>query len=123
MIAAEARRTRAEIAAATREAILSAACEIIAEEGFEKIRMRLVAERAGVSTAALHYHFDNREKLFAEALRYSFEHTGRDVYQTRTETDIGDKTVGPNHHRVAADNRKPAPRVGDVSGTVVPGQP
>ncbi|GLE53167.1 TetR/AcrR family transcriptional regulator [Mycobacterium montefiorense] len=81
------RRTRAEIAAETREAILSAACEIISEEGFESIRMRMVAERAGVSTAALHYHFDNREKLFAAALRYSFENTGRDIYQANTAAD------------------------------------
>ena len=70
------RRTRAEIAAETREAILSAAAKSSPTIGFEKIRMRMVAERAGVSTAALHYHFDTREKLFAEALRYSFEHTG-----------------------------------------------
>ncbi len=81
------RRTKADIAAETREAILRAACAIIAEEGFEKIRMRMVAQRAGVSTAALHYHFDNREKLFAEALRHSFEHTGRDVYAGRPEDD------------------------------------
>ena len=93
MMSTEARRTRAEIAAETREAILSAACEIIGEEGFEKIRMRMVAERAGVSTAALHYHFDNREKLFAEALRYSFEHTGRDVYQTPSENDSATKRL------------------------------
>jgi AcrR family transcriptional regulator len=93
MMATEMRRTRAEIAAGTREAILSAACEIIAEEGFEKIRMRMVAERARVSTAALHYHFDNREKLFAEALRYSFEHTGRDVYQARSESDTATKRL------------------------------
>ena len=93
MMSTESRRTRAEIAAGTRDAILSAACEIIAEEGFEKIRMRMVAERAGVSTAALHYHFDNREKLFAEALRYSFEHTGRDVYQTRSESDTATKRL------------------------------
>src|SRR5262249_51610354 len=50
-------------------------------------RMRIVAERAGVSTAALHYHFDTRENLFAEALRYSFEHTGADVYEARGEHD------------------------------------
>lgn len=81
------RRTRAEIAAETREAILNAACEIISEEGFESIRMRMVAERAGVSTGALHYHFDNREKLFAAALRYSFENTGRDIYQSSTASD------------------------------------
>lgn len=93
MMSTEIRRTRAEIAAETREAILGAACEIIAEEGFEKIRMRMVAERAGVSTAALHYHFDNREKLFAEALRFSFEHTGRDVYQARSESDTATKRL------------------------------
>ena len=93
MMSTEMRRTRAEIAAETREAILNAACEIIAEEGFEKIRMRMVAERAGVSTAALHYHFDNREKLFAEAMRFSFEHTGRDVYQARSESDTATKRL------------------------------
>ena len=56
---------------------------MIAETGFENIRMRMVAERAGVSTAALHYHFDTRENLFAEALHYSFGHTGADVYEAR----------------------------------------
>lgn len=60
----------------TRERILAAACEVIAEVGFEKIRMRMVAEHAGVSTALLHYHFENREKLFAEAMTYSFAQTG-----------------------------------------------
>ncbi|MFJ9535753.1 TetR/AcrR family transcriptional regulator [Streptomyces sp. NPDC101225] len=63
----------------TRERILTAACEAIAEIGFEKIRMRMVAERAGVSTALLHYHFDTREKLFTEAMTHSFAHTAVDV--------------------------------------------
>ncbi|MCT7351744.1 TetR family transcriptional regulator [Streptomyces sp. 15-116A] len=63
----------------TRERILSAACEAIAEIGFEKIRMRMVAERAGVSTALLHYHFDTREKLFTEAMTHSFANTAVDV--------------------------------------------
>lgn len=92
-MAQETRRSRADIAAATREAILSAACDVIAEEGFEKIRMRMVADRAGVSTAALHYHFDTREKLFAEAMRHSFEHTGRDVYEARTGGDTATKRL------------------------------
>lgn len=86
-----ARRSRAEIAAETREAIMRAACEAIAEFGFENIRLRIVAERAGVSTAALHYHFDTREKLFAEALRYSFDRTGADVY--RPHADGGDTSA------------------------------
>jgi AcrR family transcriptional regulator len=82
-----ARRTRAEIAAQTREAILNAACEVIAEIGLENIRMRMVAERAGVSTAALHYHFDTRENLFAAALHYSFGSTGADVYEAKGADD------------------------------------
>ncbi|KUN09173.1 TetR family transcriptional regulator [Streptomyces yokosukanensis] len=63
----------------TRERILTAACEAIAEIGFEKIRMRMVAEKAGVSTALLHYHFDTREKLFTEAMTHSFANTATDV--------------------------------------------
>ncbi|MEU8976789.1 TetR/AcrR family transcriptional regulator [Streptomyces monashensis] len=65
--------------AETRERILTAACEAIAEIGFEKIRMRMVAEKAGVSTALLHYHFDTREKLFTEAMTHSFANTANDV--------------------------------------------
>ncbi|MGX1760224.1 TetR/AcrR family transcriptional regulator [Streptomyces lydicus] len=41
---------KAERTLETRERILSAACEVIAEVGFEKIRMRMVAEHAGAST-------------------------------------------------------------------------
>jgi len=69
----------------TRERILTAACEVIAEIGFEKIRMRMVAERAGVSTALLHYHFDTREKLFTEAMTHSFASTALDA-ERDTET-------------------------------------
>jgi AcrR family transcriptional regulator len=65
----------------TRERILAGACATIAEVGLEKVRMWMVAKRAGVSTALLHYHFSNRETLFAEALRYSFETSGRAVYE------------------------------------------
>lgn len=64
----------------TRRRIILAACETIADSGFEGVRMRMVAERAEVSTALLHYHFDTREKLFLEALRFSFEHAGADEY-------------------------------------------
>ena len=97
---------------------------MIAEIGFENIRMRMVAERAGVSTAALHYHFDTREKLFAEALRYSFEHTGaRRLRDARARGDTADRPAGPDHLRVAADDGEPAPGVGDVAGAVVPGRP
>ncbi|MFD9030952.1 TetR/AcrR family transcriptional regulator [Streptomyces sp. NPDC056527] len=71
--------TKAERALETRERILTAACEVIADIGFENISMRKVAEHAGVSKALLHYHFDTREKLFAEAMTHSFAQTGTDL--------------------------------------------
>ncbi|MGH3326130.1 MAG: TetR/AcrR family transcriptional regulator [Streptomyces sp.] len=71
--------TKAERTLETRERILTSACEVIAEVGFEKIRMRMVAEHADVSTALLHYHFENREKLFAEAMTHSFAQTGTEL--------------------------------------------
>ena len=39
-----------------------------------------------MSTRLLHYHFDNREKLFLAALRFSFEHTGSDIYDAAPPT-------------------------------------
>jgi AcrR family transcriptional regulator len=72
---------------ATRRKILIAACEVIAELGFEGVRMRIVATRAEVSSALLHYHFENREKLFLAALRFSFEHTGSDNYDAEPPAD------------------------------------
>jgi len=76
-----------ERAEATRRRILNAACEVIAEVGFEGVRMRLVATRAEVSSALLHYHFENREKLFLEALRFSFENAGSAGYDKPPPAD------------------------------------
>ena len=65
---------------ATRQAILQAACEVIAEAGLESVRMRMIADRAAVSTALLHYHFANRETLFLAALKYSYANAGAQDY-------------------------------------------
>jgi AcrR family transcriptional regulator len=59
-----------------RERILAAAVNRIAREGIEEVRIARIAMDAGVSTALVHYHFETREALLAEALEYSFEHAG-----------------------------------------------
>jgi AcrR family transcriptional regulator len=59
-----------------RERILRAAVDRIAGEGIEEVRIARIAMDAGVSTALVHYHFETREALLAEALEYSFEHAG-----------------------------------------------
>jgi AcrR family transcriptional regulator len=56
-----------------RERILAAAVERIASDGIDDMRIARVATDAGVSTSLVHYHFDTREALLAEALEYSYE--------------------------------------------------
>jgi AcrR family transcriptional regulator len=59
-----------------RERILAAAVDRIADEGIDEVRIARVAMDAGVSTSLVHYHFDTREALLAEALEYSYEQAG-----------------------------------------------
>ncbi len=61
---------------AARERILSAAVGRIAREGIDGVRIARIATDAGVSTALVHYHFDSRDALLAEALDYSYHHAG-----------------------------------------------
>ena len=63
-------------ASSGRERILAAAVRRIASEGIDEVRIARIAMDAGVSTALVHYHFETREALLAEALEYSFEHAG-----------------------------------------------
>jgi AcrR family transcriptional regulator len=59
-----------------RERILAAAVERIARDGIDDMRVARVAMDAGVSTSLVHYHFETREALLAEALEYSYELAG-----------------------------------------------
>jgi len=59
-----------------RERILAAAVKQIAREGIDGVRIARIAMAAGVSTALVHYHFESREALLAEALEYSYAHAG-----------------------------------------------
>ena len=54
--------------AGTRAKILSAAVACLGEGGIDDVRIARVAERAGISTASVHYHFDTRESLLAAAI-------------------------------------------------------
>lgn len=60
----------------TRDRILDAACEQIASEGIDGVRIARVAMHAGASTALVHHYFSTREELLAEALAHSFELAG-----------------------------------------------
>jgi AcrR family transcriptional regulator len=59
-----------------RERILEAACDLIAADGIDDVRIARVAMRAGASTALVHHYFSTREELLEQALLHSFEQVG-----------------------------------------------
>lgn len=59
-----------------RDRILAAAVRRIASEGIDDVRIARIAMDAGVSTSLVHYHFETREALLAEALEYSYRRAG-----------------------------------------------
>lgn len=64
----------------TRRAILDAAMDLLAEEGFVNLSAGSVAKRAGLTRAALIYHFPSRAALI-EAAVYYVTRRRIDIYQ------------------------------------------
>ena len=62
-------RGRAEKSVAKREAILSAALEEFAAQGFAAARLDDVARRAGVAKGTIYLYFRDKESLFQELVR------------------------------------------------------
>jgi AcrR family transcriptional regulator len=89
--------TRAEAPErSAREQILDAAVVRIASDGIDGVRIARIAMDARVSTSLVHYHFESREALLAEALEHSFELAG-DV-----RIGEGDGEAASHAHRLAA---------------------
>jgi AcrR family transcriptional regulator len=63
------------------ERILEAACDLIAADGIDEVRIARVARRAGASTALVHHYFSTREELLEQALIHSFELAGDERFQ------------------------------------------
>lgn len=68
-------------ALSTRDRILEAALELFTEQGFDKTSLREVAERVGVTKAALYYHFRSKEELLSSLVEraHGIGHHGLDV--------------------------------------------
>ena len=64
----------------TRQRILDAAAEVLAERGYEG-RLADIAARAGMQAGSLYYHFASRDELVAEILRLGIENSWNLVAQ------------------------------------------
>jgi AcrR family transcriptional regulator len=79
-----------------RERILDAAVKLIARDGIDDVRIARIAMAAGVSASLLHYHFESREALLAEALEHSYEIAGN------ARLSVPDDEPAPATRRLAA---------------------
>lgn len=75
------------MAADARERILEAACDLIASDGIDDVRIARVATRARASTALVHHYFSTREELLEQALRHSFETAGLERFASEPEDE------------------------------------
>jgi AcrR family transcriptional regulator len=83
-------------------AILKAAVEVMGEDGYEGASIRDMAAKAGVSVAALYYHFPSKLDLLREFLDEAY-----------------DVTLARLHRRMEAAGPKPLDRLDAVVGTLI----
>ncbi|MGH3734705.1 MAG: TetR family transcriptional regulator [Micromonosporaceae bacterium] len=71
----------------TREAILAAARDAFAEEGYDRTSIRGIATSAGVDPALVHHYFGNKDKLFLAAMESPLD-PGELITEVLTGTDL-----------------------------------
>jgi AcrR family transcriptional regulator len=84
------RRTQAERRAATRAALLEAAIECLAEEGYSSLTTRRVSERAGVSQGIQMHYFPTKTHLLTEAVRYVAANLASEILSNEELRSLGD---------------------------------
>jgi AcrR family transcriptional regulator len=69
-----------------RNEILDVTCQVVIERGFGATRIADVAAKLGVSTGLIHYHFESKDQLLAEAFQWAAE---ADLARLHAEVDRG----------------------------------
>lgn len=72
-----------------RQAILDAAAELFADEGYARASIDAIAARAGVSKPTVYSHFGNKEQLFRESLAESARQINEQSYAAAISLDVG----------------------------------
>jgi AcrR family transcriptional regulator len=69
-----------------RALILDAARKVFEQEGLDGASLRAIAAEAGYTPAALYFHFDSKEAIYAEVLRASIARLQEDVERAVEKT-------------------------------------
>lgn len=100
-------------AARTRQALIRSAATVFERQGFEQARLVLISAGAGVSTGALHFHFENKAAL-AEAVAAEASRGLREVssgIRRRADTAL-QALIDTSHALVDLLGRDPVIRAG-----------
>src|SRR5215468_21202 len=73
----------------TKDKILDVALELFTEQGYDKTSLREIADRLGVTKAALYYHFERKEDILLE-LHLRLHALGRDLLEELDAVDDSD---------------------------------
>jgi AcrR family transcriptional regulator len=73
-----------------RSEILEVTCQVVIERGFGATRIADVAAKLGVSTGLIHYHFESKDQLLAEAFQWAAE---ADLGRLHAEIERGSSAV------------------------------
>jgi len=73
------RRKKGEVHESAKEAIRNAAAELFAEKGFAATSTREICQRAGITKPVLYYHFGNKEQLYEELVRDTYNDYQREL--------------------------------------------
>jgi AcrR family transcriptional regulator len=88
MVAAEQRLERRKaVRGLKRGLILAAARRVFEAEGLEGASLRAIAAEAGYTPAALYFHFDSKEAIYAEVLRGSLANLREAVMRTISRSE------------------------------------
>lgn len=74
-------------AVGTRRALVRAAAELFAAEGYARTSLPVISERAGVSTGALHFHFASKSDLAREVERAAVDSVEELAHRCRSTAD------------------------------------
>lgn len=85
------RRTQAERAAETRDALIAAARPLFAAQGFAEVALETIVRAAGVTRGALYHHFADKTELFAAV----FEQVEGEVAARMGEAIAASKQTDP----------------------------
>ena len=87
------RRTRAERSGESRQRVIEAAARCVAEEGFQRTNLALVAKRAGLSIGAIQHHFGDKTSVLTAVVERGFERLRERGDPFQRPRSVGQPTV------------------------------